>query len=179
LNVLANFTWASCMTDAADVLNQTALTGYRGPFLPGFGMRKDFGRCDFDINKVVHFSGIYELPFGHDRHFLHTGKVVNAILGGWDTNWIYTLQDGQPGTVSMHHLDDNRLRLQCLESSRCRSVYRSAHRESLDERGGLRHASCGDNRSGKRISARWARAQSVPRAGLSIAWTSPSSSSSS
>jgi hypothetical protein len=25
--------------------------------------------------------------------------VVNAILGGWNTNWIYTLQDGQPGTV--------------------------------------------------------------------------------
>jgi len=99
LNVLANFTWASCLTNAVDVLNQTALTGYRAPFLPGFGMRKDFGRCDFDINKVVHFSGIYELPFGHDRHFLRTGKVVDAILGGWDTNWIYTLQDGQPGSV--------------------------------------------------------------------------------
>jgi hypothetical protein len=100
LNVLANFTWASCLTNAADVLNQTALSGYRAPFLPGFGMRKDYGRCDFDINKVVHFSGIYELPFGHDRHFLNTGKVVNALLGGWDTNWVYTLQDGQPGTVS-------------------------------------------------------------------------------
>ena len=99
LNVLANFTWASCLTNAADVLNQTALAGYRAPFLPGFGMRKDFGRCDFDINKVVHFSGIYELPFGHDRRFLKSGKVVNAILGGWDTNWVYTLQDGQPGTV--------------------------------------------------------------------------------
>jgi hypothetical protein len=99
LNVLANFTWASCLTNAVDVLNQTALSGYRAPFLPGFGMRKDFGRCDFDINKVVHFSGIYELPFGHDRHFLKSGKVVNAVLGGWDTNWVYTLQDGQPGTV--------------------------------------------------------------------------------
>ena len=25
--------------------------------------------------------------------------LLNAIVGGWDTNWILTLQDGQPGTV--------------------------------------------------------------------------------
>jgi hypothetical protein len=99
LNVLANFTWASCLTNAIDVLNPTALSNYRAPYLPGFGMRKDFGRCDFDINKVVHFSGIYELPFGKGRQFMKTGKVLNAVLGGWDTNWIYSLQDGQPGTV--------------------------------------------------------------------------------
>jgi hypothetical protein len=100
LNVLANFTWSSCLSDAADVLNQTSLGNYRAPFLPGFGMRKDFGRCDFDINKVVHLSGLYELPFGQGQHFLgSSGKVVNAIIGGWNTNWILTLQGGQPGTV--------------------------------------------------------------------------------
>jgi len=101
LNFLGNFTWASCLTDAVDVLNQTALSSYRAPFLPGFGVHRDFGRCDFDISKVVHLSGMYELPFGHGRHFLgSSSKVANAVLGGWDTNWIYTLQDGQPGTVS-------------------------------------------------------------------------------
>jgi hypothetical protein len=99
LSLLGNFTWASCLTDAVDVLNQTAMTGYRAPLLPNFGMHGDFGRCDFDINKVVHFSGIYELPFGHDRHFLNTGKILNAVVGGWNTNWILTLQGGQPGTV--------------------------------------------------------------------------------
>ena len=100
LSVLGNFTWASCMNDAVDVLNPTALSSYRAPFLPHFGMHKDFGRCDFDINKVVHLSGMYELPIGHGRRFLgSSSRVVNAILGGWDTNWILTLQDGQPGTV--------------------------------------------------------------------------------
>ena len=99
LDILANFTWASCLSDAVDVLNQTAMTGYRAPFLPNFGMHGDFGRCDFDINKVVHFSGVYELPFGHDRRFLKTGRVVNAVVGGWNTNWILSLQGGQPGTV--------------------------------------------------------------------------------
>jgi len=87
------------MTNGVDVLNPTAIS-FRAPFLPNFGIRKDFGRCDFDINKVFHLSGMYELPFGHGRHFLSSSSgVVNAIMGGWDANWILTLQDGQPGTV--------------------------------------------------------------------------------
>ena len=101
LSILGNFTWASCLSDAVDVLNPTALgPSYRAPFLPNFGIHGDYSRCDFDINKVVHFSGTYELPFGHGRHFLGgSSGLVNAIAGGWDTNWILTLQDGQPGTV--------------------------------------------------------------------------------
>ena len=101
LNVLGNFTWASCLNDAVDVLNPTALgPSYRAPFLPHFGIAGDFSRCDFDINKVFHLSGTYELPFGHGRHFMgDSSGVVNALIGGWDTNWILTLQGGQPGTV--------------------------------------------------------------------------------
>jgi hypothetical protein len=100
LSVLGNFTWSNCITNAVDVLNATAITGFRAPYLPGWGINHDFGRCDFDINKVVHVSGIYELPVGRGKHFLHDSSgAVNAILGGWVTNWILTLQDGQPGTV--------------------------------------------------------------------------------
>ncbi len=100
LSVLGNFTWSNCITNAVDVLNNTANTGYRAPYLPGWGISHDYGRCDFDINKVVHVSGIYELPVGRGKHFLHDSSgVVNAVLGGWVTNWILTLQDGQPGTI--------------------------------------------------------------------------------
>jgi hypothetical protein len=100
LSVLANFTWSSCLTNAIDVLNGTSLTEYRAPFLPNFGIHKDYGRCDFDVNKVFHFSGEYELPFGRGKHFMHdSSRVVDAALGGWAMNWILTLQDGQPGTI--------------------------------------------------------------------------------
>jgi hypothetical protein len=99
LQALANFTWSKCRTDATDVLNETALS-YRAPLLPGFGIQGDYGLCDFDITKVFHFSGAYELPVGRGKRFLaNSGKVVDAILGGWKTNWILTLQDGQPFTV--------------------------------------------------------------------------------
>jgi hypothetical protein len=99
LNVLANFTWSKCRTDATDVLNETALS-YRAPTLPGFGIQGDYGLCDFDIPKVLHLSGTYELPFGRGKPFLASSPgVVQALLGGWSTNWILTVQNGQPFTV--------------------------------------------------------------------------------
>ncbi len=100
LAMLANFTWSKCMSNAVDVLNATSITTFRAAYLPGFGIHPDFGLCDFDIQKVFHFSGGYELPVGHGRQFLKDSHgVVNAIIGGWDVNWILTLQDGQPGTI--------------------------------------------------------------------------------
>jgi Carboxypeptidase regulatory-like domain/TonB dependent receptor-like, beta-barrel len=101
LSMLANFTWSKCRTDAIDVLNATNLTsGYRAPFLPGFGIQGDYALCDFNIPKVFHFSGDYQLPFGHGRQYMsHSSGIVNAVFGDWGTNWILTLQNGQPGTV--------------------------------------------------------------------------------
>jgi hypothetical protein len=101
LSVLGNFTWSKCITNAADVLNATAVTGFRAPFLPGFGIHKDFGECDFDVQKVFHLSGTYDLPVGRGRHFLNSSSgIVDAFVGGWNTNWILTMQDGQPGTIT-------------------------------------------------------------------------------
>jgi hypothetical protein len=99
LSMLANFTWSKCRTDASDVLNETAIY-YRAPLLPGFGIHKDYGLCDFDVPRVFHFSGEYQLPVGHGREFLSGSPGwLDAIVGGWSTNWILTLEDGQPGTV--------------------------------------------------------------------------------
>jgi hypothetical protein len=100
LQMLANFTWSKCRTDAVDVLNGTALGGYRAILLPNFGEKGDYGLCDFQIPHVVHLSGIYELPIGNGKWFLRTSRgITNLVLGGWRTNWILTLQDGQPWTI--------------------------------------------------------------------------------
>ncbi|GAC1512213.1 MAG: hypothetical protein NVS1B11_21950 [Terriglobales bacterium] len=100
LSALANYTWSKCRTDAVDVLNSTAISGRGAVRLPNFGIKGDYGLCDFDIRHVFHFSGIYELPLGRGRRFLaNSPGVVNAIVGGWSTNWILTLEGGQPGTV--------------------------------------------------------------------------------
>ena len=48
--------------------------------LTGFGLQGDYGLCDFDIPKVVHVSGNYELPFGHGRQFLSNSKGAEEAL---------------------------------------------------------------------------------------------------
>ncbi|MFB3828986.1 MAG: TonB-dependent receptor domain-containing protein [Bryobacteraceae bacterium] len=42
-------------------------------------------------------SGVYEMPFGKGRKFGGgSGRAVNLLLGGWQFNWIATLQSGDP-----------------------------------------------------------------------------------
>ena len=100
LNVLANFTYSKCLTDGRDFLNATAIGSFRAATLPGFGIAGDYGACDYDIPRVLHVSGSYELPVGHGRQFLgNSSRLVDSVLGGWATNWILTAEDGQPGTI--------------------------------------------------------------------------------
>ena len=41
-------------------------------------------------------AGTYEFPFGKGRKYLgQSGPVVDAILGGWVTSWIYSYQAGE------------------------------------------------------------------------------------
>ncbi len=97
LNLLANYTLSKCRTDASDPFAINTLSGYRAPDVPGFGIQPDYSLCDFDIHNVVHLSGGYELPFGHGKRFINNSSAVaNAVFGGWTTNFILTLQDGQP-----------------------------------------------------------------------------------
>ncbi|MGI8743128.1 MAG: carboxypeptidase regulatory-like domain-containing protein [Bryobacteraceae bacterium] len=43
------------------------------------------------------FSGVYQLPIGRGRQFAGgAGKALNQVIGGWEYNWIGTLQSGTP-----------------------------------------------------------------------------------
>jgi hypothetical protein len=99
LTVLANYTYSKVMSDAKDLLNGN-VSGYRGPYLPHFGIQGDYSLADFDVRNVFHLSGIYALPFGKGQRWANQGGAVNAIVGGWTANWILTLQDGQPYGVN-------------------------------------------------------------------------------
>jgi hypothetical protein len=97
LSFLLTYTYSKTLTDAGDLLNGGSTGGLRAPSVPGLGPMFDWGRADFDIRHVVHFSGGYELPFGRNKRFLgNSGRVANAVIGGWSTNWIASLQGGQP-----------------------------------------------------------------------------------
>ncbi|MGH9401096.1 MAG: carboxypeptidase regulatory-like domain-containing protein [Terriglobia bacterium] len=93
VSIAANYTYAKCMSDGAWNLD----SGPRAAWLPGFGIGNDYTVCSNFVNNVVHVYGEYDLPFGSGRAFLnHTNRVVNAVLGGWQFNYLFTYQSGQP-----------------------------------------------------------------------------------
>jgi hypothetical protein len=98
LTMLANYTLSKCFSDQRT--QGTATSAYRAQWLPGFGIKGDYGLCDTDTANVVHISGTYALPVGHHRAFLsNSNKVLDAFIGGWSVNYIYTYQSGEPLTV--------------------------------------------------------------------------------
>ncbi len=100
LNILANYTYSKCRTDARDELIGD-IGGYRAPYLPNFGIQADYALCDFDTPNMVHLSGGWVLPLGNGQRYLHDSHgITNAVLGGWQTNWILSLQDGNPFSIS-------------------------------------------------------------------------------
>ncbi len=99
LILLANYTYGKCMSNDIGKANLT--TGsFRGEWLPGFGIDRDYAPCVSDSTHVVHISGEYALPFGRDRQFFsHSNRFVDALISGWNVNYIFSAQSGQPFTV--------------------------------------------------------------------------------
>jgi hypothetical protein len=91
----ANMTYSKCMGDIHDLLDN-GVGSYRAPYILGIGA--DQTLCDIDVRKIVHTSGSYELPFGKGKAYLTSG-IGRALAGGWQANWIFTGQDGQPFSV--------------------------------------------------------------------------------
>jgi aldehyde dehydrogenase (NAD+) len=77
-----------------------------GGFLPGAKSRQRKAMLPSarasasDATQVVHVSGEYALPFGQGREFLgHTNRLLDALVGGWNLNYIFTHQSRQPLTI--------------------------------------------------------------------------------
>jgi hypothetical protein len=96
--LLANYTYSKCLSDQRT--QSSVSPGYRAQWLPGFGISPDYDLCDTDSTNVFHVSGTNALPFGHGRRYMSgTNSVTNAFIGGWNVNYIYSYQTGQPFTI--------------------------------------------------------------------------------
>ena len=100
LNMLASYTWAKTLTNAGDLLSGGNVGGLRAVYVPGFGLKKEMALASFHVGQALTVSGSYDLPIGKGRAQLAgAGRVTQAVLGGWSTNWIVTLYGGQPQTI--------------------------------------------------------------------------------
>jgi hypothetical protein len=94
LEVLANYTWSKFFDDSD---NAGTTFSVQDPN----NLRLQYSLAQADVPQVLNLSYIYHLPFGRGQQIGNTwNPVVNAILGGWQTQGIWRFDDGQPMGLS-------------------------------------------------------------------------------
>jgi len=62
--------------------------------------RNERARSDFDRRHVLSLNGVWDVPIGKGKWLGSNFRgPINAILGGWSVNGIYTRQSGEPFSV--------------------------------------------------------------------------------
>ncbi len=95
----ANFVWSHFLDD-----QDSGGWGSRGGtqyWQIGNDPMANYGNSNFDI--PIAFKGYvsYELPFGHGKRYLSSGRVLEEIVGGWRIAGTFIAQSGNPFTVVM------------------------------------------------------------------------------
>jgi len=99
----ANYTWSKCLTNnqgyyarygdatASQASADVSFQQY------AYNINQDYGFCDHDVTNVFNGYLTYELPFGKHRTFLQSAnKFVNAVIGDWQLNTVFTVHGGFP-----------------------------------------------------------------------------------
>ncbi|MDP9162073.1 MAG: Plug and carboxypeptidase regulatory-like domain-containing protein [Acidobacteriota bacterium] len=62
-----------------------------------YNLRAERAESTFNVPQVLQITYVYALPFGRGRRFgSEWNSVLNAIVGGWQTNGILRFDDGRP-----------------------------------------------------------------------------------
>ena len=94
LTFLASYTYSKCLDPKSDAFSGLGVDAY--------GLRRFWGRCDFDLRHIFVFSSVYQLPLGKGRTFLtNANRFTDALLGGWDIGGIVTVESGLPLTIGV------------------------------------------------------------------------------
>ncbi len=99
----ANYTWSKCLTNnqgyygrygdasASQASADVAFQQY------AYNINQDYGLCDHDVTNVFNGYLTYNVPFGRDRAYgKDMNKFVNAVLGDWQVNTVFTVHGGFP-----------------------------------------------------------------------------------
>ena len=99
LNYQVAYTFSRCRTDNSGYYgNWGAQAAPANPYYQNlYDPRADWANCFFDSKNVLSAYAVYEIPFGHGKHWgSGSGAVVNAIAGGWSVNPIVSWHSGFP-----------------------------------------------------------------------------------
>jgi hypothetical protein len=105
-SLIANYTWSKLMGYGSDS-NLFNSLGYRGPLVPGFGMKGEYGNGNFESESVFHSGGIWKIPVGYGRRFINHKGLLDTLVGGWNMTGLFTYQSGQAVTISCASTETN------------------------------------------------------------------------
>jgi len=68
--------------------------------MPQGCLRQNYGPASFDHTHMLKMAFVYELPFGAGKRFGSSSRAVNAVVGGWQVNGMFTAFTGTPLALS-------------------------------------------------------------------------------
>lgn len=91
-----NHTWAHFLDDQ----DSSAYGGAAGTqtVQRSYNPSASYGSSNFDVRNAFKGRVVYELPFGKEKPFLNKSRVLDAVVGGWQTSGTLVLSSGSPFT---------------------------------------------------------------------------------
>lgn len=105
LVLLASYTKAKLISDSVSIpvnfgaalIGNATITGYQNGL---YNRRAERSIDPTDISQRFVLSGVYELPIGRGKPLNISNGLLNALLGGWQTQGILTVQGGLPLNIA-------------------------------------------------------------------------------
>jgi hypothetical protein len=96
-----SYTWSHTIDNATGVfsgLGDSKNAGRQGPVNP-FNLNADKGNSVLDVRHLLSASAIIDVPFGKGQRYLNESGPVNALVGGWQVNFLEQARSGFPYSV--------------------------------------------------------------------------------
>jgi carboxypeptidase family protein len=104
LSLLGAYTYGKSIDNASGVFSSAGDPNYPQN---SFDTSAERARSSFDIRHRFSLSYSYDLPFGKGKSLLSNAGIATALLTGWQTYGVVTLQTGRPFTVALLPEFDN------------------------------------------------------------------------
>jgi hypothetical protein len=103
LQFLVTYTWSKSIDDASATDDSFSFLGGGTPggstltVQNPYNLRAERAVSVYDIPQIFQASYVYEFPLGRGKQFGgHMNSILNAVVGGWQTNGIIRVDTGRP-----------------------------------------------------------------------------------